>query len=116
MGYTRLPQGAAGVFRVDWEQQLGAVPRGEKGRDRPFFFPTEKFRVQNGVEIQTAEGGGRRERRKSTPATTNSWKYIFDDMWQVIELFQAHEGLLVAELNREVFYECGDEGGAEDRR
>ena len=34
----------------------------------------------------------------------------------MIELFQAHEGLLVAELNREVFYECGDEGGAEDRR
>ena len=32
----------------------------------------------------------------------------------MIELFQAHEGLLVAELNREVFYECGDEGGAED--
>ena len=42
---------------MDWQQQLGAVPRGERGRDRPFFFPTEKFRLQNGVEIQTAEEG-----------------------------------------------------------
>ena len=42
------------------------------------------------------------KRRKSTSATTNSWKYIFDDMWHVIELFQTHEELLVAELTREV--------------
>ena len=77
-----LKKSLKGAFTMDWQQQLGAVPRGERGRDRPFFFPTEKFRLQNGVEIQTAEGGGRGERRKSTPATTNSWKYIFDDMWQ----------------------------------
>ena len=53
-----LKKSLKGAFTMDWQQQLGAVPRGERGRDRPFFFPTEKFRLQNGVEIQTAEEGG----------------------------------------------------------
>ncbi len=53
-----LKKSLKGAFTMDWKQQLGAVPRGEKGRDRPFFFPTEKFRLQNGVEIQTVEEGG----------------------------------------------------------
>ena len=57
-----LKKSLKGAFEMDWQQQLGAVPRGEKGRgrDRPFFFPTKKVRLQNGVEIQTAEkeGGG----------------------------------------------------------
>ena len=98
--FSQLKGKLSKSFPLGWESQLRVVQRGEKTFGRSFFFPTGATREQNGITVGSTETKKRRARgsSSSSAAPSNTWRYAFEDISHVAEIFDDNEEMLVGKL------------------